>query len=74
MTSPSKSVKPQTSIKEIARLLATAKFYGVPVVDEQGHPVGMVTEVDLIDRVDADGTFKGLVSRSALLHAGFSDP
>jgi CBS domain-containing protein len=42
-----KSVSPQTSIKEVAELLAAREFHAVPVV-EQGDLVGIVTTTDLI--------------------------
>jgi CBS domain-containing protein len=42
-----KSVSPQTSIKEVAELLAAREFHAVPVVDE-GDLVGIVTTTDLI--------------------------
>ncbi|MGB5404262.1 HPP family protein [Robiginitalea sp.] len=42
-----KSVSPQTSIKEVAELLAAREFHAVPVVD-QGDLVGIVTTTDLI--------------------------
>ena len=42
-----KSVTPQTSIKEVAELLASREFHAVPVVDE-GDLVGIVTTTDLI--------------------------
>jgi CBS domain-containing protein len=42
-----KSVSPQTSIKEVAELLAAREFHAVPVVDN-GDLVGIVTTTDLI--------------------------
>ena len=42
-----KAVSPQTSIKEVAELLAAREFHAVPVVD-QGDLVGIVTTTDLI--------------------------
>ena len=42
-----KSVSPQTSIKEVAELLAAREVHAVPVVD-QGDLVGIVTTTDLI--------------------------
>lgn len=42
-----KSVSPQTSIKEVAELLAAREFHAVPVVEE-GDLVGIVTTTDLI--------------------------
>ena len=42
-----KSVSPQTSIKEVAELLAAREFHAVPVVDKEDL-VGIVTTTDLI--------------------------
>lgn len=42
-----KSVAPNTSVKEVAELLAAKEFHAVPVVDN-GDLVGIVTTTDLI--------------------------
>jgi len=42
-----KSVAPETTIKEVAELLAKEEFHAVPVVEE-GNLVGIVTTTDLI--------------------------
>lgn len=44
------TVTPQTSVLDLARLLAGHKINGAPVVDEQGRLVGVVTQSNLIDR------------------------
>jgi CBS domain-containing protein len=46
MTRTVVTVTPDTSIKEVARLLLDHRIGGVPVV-EQGHIIGMITESDL---------------------------
>ena len=50
MTSPVVTVTPATSVKEIARLFLECRISAVPVVDEQGTIVGIVSEGDLIHR------------------------
>jgi len=50
MTSPVFTVSPQTPVAQIARLLREKHISGVPVVDEAGTLVGIVTEIDLIKR------------------------
>lgn len=47
MTHDMVTVCPDAPIVEIARLLITHRIGGVPVVDENGHVVGMVTTSDL---------------------------
>jgi len=48
-TSPSK-VSPSTSLGEVARLLLSSIFNGVPVVDGEDRPIGIITQEDLICR------------------------
>jgi CBS domain-containing protein len=47
------TVGPDTSIRELADVLAQNKISGVPVVDSKRHIVGMVSEADVILQ-DAD--------------------
>lgn len=49
MSTDVKTVRPFTSLQEIAELMATHHISGVPVVDHEGRVLGMVTEADLID-------------------------
>jgi CBS domain-containing protein len=53
MTTPVVSVLPDESTREIARLLIDKGISAVPVVDNNGAPIGMVTEGDLIRRDEA---------------------
>lgn len=50
MTSPVSTVTPDTPVGQIARLLCEKHISGVPVVDDTGKVVGIVTEIDLIKR------------------------
>ena len=50
MTSPVFTVAPDTPVAHIARLLREKHISGVPVVDDTGRVVGIVTELDLIKR------------------------
>ena len=53
MTRKVVAVAPETSIREVARIMATNHVSGLPVVDKDGRVVGMVSENDLIrDRVE----------------------
>ncbi len=47
------TAKPDTTVGELADILAQNKISGVPVVDEQGRVLGMVSEADIILQ-DAD--------------------
>jgi CBS domain-containing protein len=50
MTRSVVTVKPDTSIEELASLLVKYQISGVPVVDQAGTLYGIVTENDLISR------------------------
>ena len=50
MTTDVVSVKRDTSINEIAKLMGARDISGVPVLDDSGGVVGIVTELDLIVR------------------------
>lgn len=42
------TVRPETPLKEVARLLVDHRISGLPVVDAEGHVLGVVSEGDLI--------------------------
>jgi CBS domain-containing protein len=44
------TVKPTTSVKDVARLFMQRRISAVPVVDDQGKIVGIVSEGDLLHR------------------------
>ncbi len=48
MTSPAVTVRPDTPVAEAARIMAQRRISGLPVVDEDGRLVGIVTEADLL--------------------------
>lgn len=41
---------PEDSVEDLARLLAEKRIGGVPVVDDQGRVLGVVTQSDLLKR------------------------
>jgi CBS domain-containing protein len=53
MVSPVVTVKPSASVKEVAKLLLQRRISAVPVVDDQGKVVGIVSEGDLLHRAEA---------------------
>jgi CBS domain-containing protein len=53
MVSPVVTVKPSASVKEVAKLLLERRISAVPVVDDQGKVVGIVSEGDLLHRAEA---------------------
>lgn len=50
MSSPAITVTATTSIQEVARLMREHQISGVPVVDDAGALLGIITEMDLIAR------------------------
>ncbi|OGM96302.1 MAG: hypothetical protein A3B86_04130 [Candidatus Yanofskybacteria bacterium RIFCSPHIGHO2_02_FULL_38_22b] len=53
MTQEVVSVKPDTPLLDVAKILAEHNFDGVPVIDDQNHLIGLVTEYDLINKTSA---------------------
>jgi CBS domain-containing protein len=54
MTTAVSSVSPETPIGEVSKFLRDRGISAVPVVDETGIPIGMVSEGDLIGRDETD--------------------
>jgi CBS-domain-containing membrane protein len=58
MTSEVATVPFGTTLKEVARILAERRISGVPVVDESGAVLGVVSEADIV-RVEAGEEARG---------------
>lgn len=52
MAKPVLTVKPSTSVSELARLLIDKRISGLPVVDDHDSLVGIVSETDLLHRAE----------------------
>lgn len=52
MTPSPESVKIDTLLDDATRLLLSSVFSGLPVVDGQGRPVGLITQGDLVARAE----------------------
>jgi len=50
MTTNVVTIRRDTPVNDIARLMSTSDISGIPVVDEAHHVVGIVTELDMIVR------------------------
>jgi CBS domain-containing protein len=56
MTTDVASVRPDTSFHEVTQLLAERQVSAVPVVDDDGRVLGIVSEADLLHKLEfADG-------------------
>lgn len=53
MVSPAITVGENETVRDVARLLIAKRISAVPVVDQAGKLVGIVTEADLMRRVEA---------------------
>lgn len=59
MSSPVVTVTPDTVVKDAARVLVANGFTALPVLDEDGDLIGIVTEADLIrDRFARDPRYR----------------
>jgi len=50
MTTNVVTIRPEASVEDLAALLEAKRIGGVPVVDEDGQLVGIVTQSDLVQR------------------------
>lgn len=49
------TIEPEASVRDAANLLSQKRISGVPVVDDKGKMIGMLTEADIISKVDREG-------------------
>lgn len=54
MTTPVYTVLPTDPIRKVAALICRHHISGVPVVDEQGHLVGIISERDILEAMYPD--------------------
>jgi CBS domain-containing protein len=52
------TVGPNASVQEVAKILLANRISALPVVDEQGNLLGIVSEGDLLRRVEADTEYR----------------
>lgn len=48
MSQPVRTVHPQTPLADAAHLMVTERISGLPVVDDDGHLAGIITEADFL--------------------------
>ena len=69
MTREVVSVGPEASLKEVAQLLVEHRISGLPVCDEAGRIVGVVSEADILQRetgpIEREGHFAWLFDDTA---------
>ena len=75
MTRPAVTASPDELVSSVARLLSRRKLRRVPVVDRQGHLVGIVCRSDLLSvftRPDED--IRREITQDVILDGFFTDP
>lgn len=72
MTRDVVTVRTDTPFQKIARTLAEHNVSGVPVLDADGHVVGMVSEADLLGRQVRSGGLNGQTLRHLLRRKAFA--
>ena len=55
MTRKVYTISPEASVQEVAQLLSQKRISGAPVIDKDGKMIGIVTEADIIGKVDREG-------------------
>ncbi len=55
MTRKVATIRPEASAQEAAQLLDEKRISGAPVVDADGKIIGIITEADIISKVNRDG-------------------
>ncbi len=64
MSTPVITVRPEAPLKEVAALMIARGVSGVPVVDRDGRPLGMISESDFLAREEV-GQYTGVFTRLA---------
>jgi CBS domain-containing protein len=55
MTRKVYTTSPEVSVQEVAQLLVQKDISGVPVINRDGQIIGIVTEADIIGKVNREG-------------------
>ncbi|HET8999696.1 MAG TPA: CBS domain-containing protein [bacterium] len=61
MSTPVVRVAPEATLKEVAERMVAHRVSGVPVVDHFGELVGIISESDLVSKLEYEETGQGLV-------------
>jgi predicted transcriptional regulator len=55
MTHKVYTVSPEATVQEVAQQLSQEKISGAPVIDNEGQIIGIITQADIIGKVDREG-------------------
>src|SRR6266566_642346 len=70
MTRKVYTVSPEASVQEAAALLTRERISGVAVVDKDDRIIGMVTQADIIGKVDQEGLRVADIMNSEIIFVG----
>jgi CBS domain-containing protein len=73
MSTPVVSVRPEAGLKEVVERMAARRVSGVPVVDQLGRLVGIVSETDILTKLEHSQKNRGVLALLERL-AGATDP
>ena len=74
MTTPVITATPEMTVKEAADRMAKHRLSGVPVIDQEGHLVGVLSESDILERLEPHDPARGVVALlDRLAHATGDD-
>jgi CBS domain-containing protein len=71
MTRDVQCVSPEVGARELVQLLATRGVTGLPVVDAEGRPVGIVSQSDVVRALATGEAFETLSVRALMMHVPF---
>ena len=54
MTFGAATIRPDASVREAARMMLDYRISGLPVVDDEGNLIGIITEGDLLGGISGD--------------------
>jgi len=55
MTHKVYTVSPEATVQEVAQQLSREKISGAPVIGDEGQIIGIITQADIIGKVDREG-------------------
>ncbi|MCG6552383.1 MAG: CBS domain-containing protein [Candidatus Magnetominusculus sp. LBB02] len=73
MTTDVASVKADTPLTDVADILAERSISGLPVVDDSGYPVGVISEKDFLSHMGVDHAIAFMVVVAHSLHSKTCD-
>lgn len=74
MTRTVATIRPEASAQEAAQLLYQKRISGAPVVDAGGNIIGIITEADIISKVNREGLLVADIMSHEIIAVGEETP